>query len=417
MRYQVRLFVVGLVALAAHPSFGQVIDATRTYGAAGRTGPGVASGSPLNAGARFRGNVSPPVARGALGPPSFPLLPVAPGMGAGPAPAANAGLLYSPEMSFFAEMLPFMAGAAAGANAAMAYPPQMPIYPDFLSPVLPADEMEAGIDAGDLASLSVPQNIRPFTALRDEINRTRSSQRSGLADRVRAELMKRLAGEACCAFTPAWYKAHPQAWQGGELAGDFDAWKTASWAEVAAWMGKMPTEINYAFAFDKFGYPQVYQDGLPVGEIARYREGASKLAEAAAAVPKTREWLPLGVFGLVPSSGPTGTLLLQLSVNKDGAIRGSYLNLGTGASESLEGAADRETQLVAWTVGSGKAIVMQSALSSLTRDQATLLAHLADGWTRIWSMVRLKDRPNRSGKPTNAPAAPTAGPPAGPPSP
>ena len=101
----------------------------------------------------------------------------------------------------------------------------------------------------------------------------------------------------------------------------------------------------------------------------------------------------MGVFALVPRGQVAATLLVALALDKTGTVRGSFLDLPTGTSGPLSGALDKDTQIVAWRTATNGTTVMQTGLNSLTKDQATVLAHSDDGWTRIMSSLRLRQPP------------------------
>lgn len=210
----------------------------------------------------------------------------------------------------------------------------------------------------------------------------------------RIELQKRVQQVAWSAFRPEWYEKHPSAILAGlELPPDFDAWETASWQEAASWCGIAALPIEYDFRFGRYQYPLVYQNGTPLGDIVRFGSGAQALVERAAPPQPGVELLPLGVFALVPRGQTAATLLAAVALDKSGTVRGSYLDLPTGVSGPLAGALDQDKQLVAWQTASNPTTVVQTGLSSFTRDLATVLAHSEDGWTRILHSLRLRQPP------------------------
>ena len=81
---------------------------------------------------------------------------------------------------------------------------------------------------------------------------------------------------------------------------------------------------------------------------------------------------------------------MQLAISKDAVISGIHKNTQTGESETLEGAADKKTQRVAWVV-KGKSPIIETGLADLTKDTAPVLIHFADGKTQQWLLVRLPE--------------------------
>ena len=66
------------------------------------------------------------------------------------------------------------------------------------------------------------------------------------------------------------------------------------------------------------------------------------------------EWMPLGVFALVQNDQSDPHYIMQLAVNKSGALAGNYSDLMSGTNVPIQGAVDKKTQRVAWTVGDNK---------------------------------------------------------------
>jgi len=282
------------------------------------------------------------------------------GLGSDGGIAGGSGLL-SP-----ADLVPLLsAGALMRAEANMAVPP---------AALLPAEGLDIPVEE---------QAVAPAPRM--------PNYRLGGADRI--ELQKRVQQAAWATFRPDWYRQHPEAVEGLDLPADFDAWKTARWPDAAAWLALSPNPIEYDFRFGSYQYPLAFQNNAPAGDIVSFAAGARRLADRAEPSAPGTELLPLGVFALVPRGQSAATLLTALALDKAGAVRGSYLDLATGTTGTLSGSLDKESQLVAWHAGTGQATVMQTGLSSLTKDQATMLAHADNGWTRILHSIRLQPQP------------------------
>ncbi len=224
-----------------------------------------------------------------------------------------------------------------------------------------------------------------------------------LADTIHSDLQNRIATHTSSPFSADWYKNHPHAWLGGhDLPASFDAWQMADWASITKHLAISPNPIDYNFGPDYWGAAETFRDGQPAGEIVDFREPATKIADSTKGGAKPDEWLPLGVYALIPSGQNDTNMVLQLSLSKQGDIQGSYFNPLTDASQQVSGALDAKSQLVAWKIGTQKSFVMETGLSSLTKNQSTMLAHFNDGWSQIWTMIRVN-------KPSNSPAAAAAG--------
>jgi len=128
--------------------------------------------------------------------------------------------------------------------------------------------------------------------------------------------------------------------------------------------------IDYRFASDKYGYPQVYRDGVPVGE-SFVIGGSQRTRRQRRNESRGNGPVVVWVFMLVPPGYTDSSMVVQVSLDNTGAVRGCYFDPLADASESAQGALDKETQLVAWKIGGQKPLLLQTGLSSLAKDQAT----------------------------------------------
>lgn len=143
----------------------------------------------------------------------------------------------------------------------------------------------------------------------------------------------------------------------------------------------------------------VYYGDEVVATQQAYGEQAYSIANSAEeAAPDDAsddsEWLTLGVFAMTQdgqASGPEPNLFVQLAVDKNGLVAGTYYNSSTDESHDVEGAVDKKTQRTAWTVGGKDWPVMETGVSNLTKDEAPALIHFADGQTQQWLLIRLED--------------------------
>ena len=91
------------------------------------------------------------------------------------------------------------------------------------------------------------------------------------------------------------------------------------------------------------------------------------------------------------ATGVEPTLFIQLAINKEGVIAGTFKNMATDQVQTLEGMADKKSQRVAWGIKGQDRPIMETGLSSLTEDSPPALIHFADGQTQQWLMVRLPE--------------------------
>jgi hypothetical protein len=199
-------------------------------------------------------------------------------------------------------------------------------------------------------------------------------------------------------YGQGWYGAHPGAWNpSGWTAGR--VWGAATWPSVGAWYGfgsAQPVYYDYGNNISYQGDQVCYGD-QPVATADQYYQQASSLAAAAPSPdPDSGEWMPLGVFALVQNDQSDPHYIVQLAVNKSGALRGNYSDLISGTNVLIQGSVDKKSQRVAWTVGDNKRTVGETGLFNLTKDEAPVLIHLGKDKTQQWTLVRLK-QPEQAG--------------------
>ena len=98
-------------------------------------------------------------------------------------------------------------------------------------------------------------------------------------------------------------------------------------------------------------------------------------------------------------------MIFQLTIDKQGTIRGNYFDQIADTNIAVHGAVNKQNQRAAWHVGSNKNMVIETGLYNLTKDQLTALVHLGPDSTEQFVMVRMK-QPS-SGDANGEPMAPT----------
>ena len=168
----------------------------------------------------------------------------------------------------------------------------------------------------------------------------------------------------------------------------------ATWPAVGTSLGwatgVQPVYFDYGNNVTYQG-DDVYYGSQPVATADQYYQQASALAQSAAAPdPQSGDWMPLGVFALVQQEQSDPHYILQLAINKTGAIGGNYTDLVSDTTVPVHGALDQKTQRIAWQVGKNKNTVGETGLYNLTRDEAPALIHMGKDRTQQWLLVRLK---------------------------
>ena len=118
---------------------------------------------------------------------------------------------------------------------------------------------------------------------------------------------------------------------------------------------------------------------------------------------KDAQYLPLGVFSLAKQDESDTSQLLQLAVTKDGVVRGSFFDLATNKEQTVRGAIDKETSLVAFTIGDDKN-VYETGLTSLTSEGGDISKFAADDSLGRYTLERMED-PDKKDEDANKPEA------------
>ncbi|MGO8881887.1 MAG: hypothetical protein ACLPVO_05810 [Desulfomonilaceae bacterium] len=96
-------------------------------------------------------------------------------------------------------------------------------------------------------------------------------------------------------------------------------------------------------------------------------------------------------FSLV-LTGPSKPVL-QLAVNKKGVLRGTSFDIENKTANPIRGVVEKASQRAVWTFADkdNNAVIMETGIFNLTKDQTGVLAHFGKERTQEWTMVRLKE--------------------------
>lgn len=175
-------------------------------------------------------------------------------------------------------------------------------------------------------------------------------------------------------------------------------WRPCTWGAVTTWIvWDWGTPIYYDYG-DNFYYDGdvVYLDGRRIATAAEYYNQAARIVSRVPDVKDDPEqWMPLGVFTLSPDGKTASSMVMQLAVNKDGVIQGTYYNTENDVSKPVKGMVDKQSQRAIWTFAddNNKAVILETGIMNLTRDQTDVLVHFGKSRTEQWLMVRLKEPP------------------------
>lgn len=197
-------------------------------------------------------------------------------------------------------------------------------------------------------------------------------------------------------YSRDWYDRYPgcwrpSAWYRGTLPSG--AWAYCTWPYLGAWFDYGPAPpINYNYG-DNFTYDggNVYYYGRLIGSAAQYYAEIKELAESGPEPdPNLPDWLPLGVFALIERGKNQPSLVFQLAVNKDAAIRGNCSKPDGQFIGIVNGGVNEDRQLAAWIVGDDKETIYETGLYNFTKDEAPALVHRGPNRTEQWLMVRMR---------------------------
>ena len=189
------------------------------------------------------------------------------------------------------------------------------------------------------------------------------------------------------AFTEAWFARHPEAWQPGEPA---DWWQVADLATVAGWLDGPAADARQ-------GNPATADGAAPANGRDVGSDGLRSVlvlpAEAdGRGVPQGNGgWLPLGVFAVVPpgdrATGSASHTMQQLAVDREGTIRGNFVDALSGTVHPITGSIDRGTLTATWTVGAAGGR-FTAPIASFTAEPRTVTVTVG-GVTHAMALSRL----------------------------
>ena len=201
-------------------------------------------------------------------------------------------------------------------------------------------------------------------------------------------------------FGRGYYGRYPGAWWPGKWAVRGTAWAAATWATAGSYCGCEGEGTYYDYE-DNVAYEDgsVYYEGEAVATAEQYYEQAAQIAEAGSET-QDEDWMPLGVFALIKEAGQTQTdKVLQLALNREGAIRGNLQDMLTDEVKPLVGSVNKESQRVAIKMEGNDSIVLEAGLYNLTNDEVPALVHFDAERQQAVTLIRLKNPNLEDGQP------------------
>ncbi len=187
--------------------------------------------------------------------------------------------------------------------------------------------------------------------------------------------------------------------------GPYYAWRPATWAAIGTFLGPAlgaAQPVYYAYGQGGNVYYEnnvVYVNGQAAGTPEQYYQQAQALAATAPPADQLngqeQEWLPLGVFALTSEDTGDSQAVVQLAVNKQGVIAGTYYNEATQVSRPIRGTVDVKTQRVAMSFADQKNTdrILETSINNLTQDEVPATLHFGAQQSQPVLLVRL-NRPD-----------------------
>ncbi len=179
-------------------------------------------------------------------------------------------------------------------------------------------------------------------------------------------------------FTPAWYAAHPNVWQATHPHADLFVAATA--AGLAGWLA-VPYAAISTSTYSTSGSGEDAAAGAP--------QDPAPADPAGTGAAEDESWMPLGVFALRPTDEPQANLVLQMTVNRDGILRGSQFHTSTQKAENVTGAVDKPSLRVVWRAGDNRQATFETTLGELTKTEGNLTLRYSDGRREDWKSVQI----------------------------
>ena len=185
-------------------------------------------------------------------------------------------------------------------------------------------------------------------------------------------------------------------------------WGPATWIALSSWIPwnwGPPRSFNFGSNF-YYADDDVFLNGRRIASAPEFYNQAVQIIDKAPEITDDKDqWLPLGVFAVTQEANKPSNMVLQLAVNKEGVIQGTYFNSDDNTAKPIKGMVDKESQRAVWTFAdeNQNAVIMETGISNLTKDQTGVLVHFGKERTQEWLMVRLNEPSDKEKQ--NAPNA------------
>ena len=144
----------------------------------------------------------------------------------------------------------------------------------------------------------------------------------------------------------------------------------------------------------------VYYDGRrqwSADEYYRHLDNlATDLPNIDQAAAEKMDWKPLGVFAVRRENETDSTRTMQLTVNRDGLITGTYFIQPKKQARPLKGKVDETSQRATWTFADGEKgkddVIFETSIFNLTKPSTNVMVHFGprERDAEVWQLIRLE---------------------------
>ncbi len=107
------------------------------------------------------------------------------------------------------------------------------------------------------------------------------------------------------------------------------------------------------------------------------------------------DWKPLGVFAVRRENESDSDRTMQLAVNRDGVITGTYFIPSKNQARPLAGRVDEHSQRASWTFTDDDRkdpVIFETSIYNLTKSSTNIMVHFGPKQSdaEVWQLVRLE---------------------------
>jgi hypothetical protein len=212
-------------------------------------------------------------------------------------------------------------------------------------------------------------------------------------------------------FGPIWWSNHPPRFCGWHHWHHWNRhpwnfwWGRPSFPVLTSWfVWSAPPTVWAQPIFYDFGpggnvvivENRVYINDTDVGSTAEFAQSAADLATVPPPEDEAEldaaEWQPLGTFAVsISELEGEPSRFVQLAVNREGIVSGTFFNSQTEVSQAVLGRIDPETQRVAVRLGEDDDLVIETGIYNLTLDEVPVMIHYGMDQTEFSLLIRMEE--------------------------